>query len=444
MMIKDLTKTLNNLKSHNGKKSLRNNASTFLPIETKTQAIHMVDWACVYKRIYQMLLGLECTAQTTEELFSNIIDDLKSDRNTKELANLVEKTYFKDNEFCEFSPFAKLVHKSEPDNLATKSMVAIYEAMLLGFEAPDLDHIGNNFVEELIFKSIKKQCIRYNLPTSKNVYLPFLATILKKDFLFSLKNPVFLNDNFEAIIELHSFLYLMQLALNLHLSDVRFKKPVSQEIYFILEGEKASKERHSCYIKGYRRLLDKDVGACTDLFPHLGYLALVTEEPIWLLSEKKPDDISITKVNELNKMLCEVFDISFLGFRSSFEQAISDGLNYHKNLFKSTSKKSTRSGVNNKILGVISDVFAKNFKVNKGRAGGWYFQLSTKTVLLLTNLIIGDKKKLLIDDVVEGFNERGIYFDLKSKQALLAIYENIGNVIKLSDSGDAVYVTSTI
>ena len=67
-------------------------------------------------------------------------------------------------------------------------------------------------------------------------------------------------------------------------------------------------------------------------------------------------------------------------------------------------------------------------------------------LILLTNLIIegSNETKLLIDDVIEGFKQRGIWFDLKSKKALLKFYENVGNIEKLSDSGDAVYVKTTI
>ena len=67
-------------------------------------------------------------------------------------------------------------------------------------------------------------------------------------------------------------------------------------------------------------------------------------------------------------------------------------------------------------------------------------------LLLLTNLIISgsSESQLLIDDVIEGFKERGIWLDIQSKKALLKFYENVGNIEKLSDSGDAVYVKTTI
>ncbi|MEN8636696.1 DNA phosphorothioation-dependent restriction protein DptG [Pseudoalteromonas distincta] len=421
-----------------------NNAIRYLPIGPDTPQNQGLDWLLVYKNIYQNLFGLKCQYTDREALFAQVLEDIKNKRNTRDLYDLIKQVYIKNITKSEISPYENLVYEPPRTLARTKTMVDVFNTMLNGFKAVDIDFGGNNFLEEIINLSTRDQCIEYSSEVSNASYLPFLANKLKEDFTFLSDHPEYLNENFEAVIEIYAFLYLVQLSLHLHLPNSRFSEPCSQEVYFILEGEKASKERYFTYSKGFKRILDKKHGIALDVFPHLGYLELISSSPLWLLNQASHDSSHIDDINHLNKLICDKFDITFTGERLAFREAINDGLSYHKQLFLMTSKTSTRVGANEKIRDSFADNFAKNFRVNKGRAGGWYFQLNTKTVLLLTNLIIGSNEKLLIDEVVEGFNQRGIYFDLKSKQALLAIYENIGNVIKLSDSGDAVYVTNTI
>lgn len=421
----------------------KNKASSYLPIGPQVPKDQNLNWNIVYKNVCQNLFSLKCNINTLEEFYESILKDINEVRHTKDLAPIIEKVYFQEHEPFEITPYSRLVN-SENVLTRTQTMVDVFDAMLCGLPTESFDFTGNNFLEEIVNTSAKKLCTEVVKSKTKVPYLPFLAKKCQEDFLFISTRPVLLNDSMEHLVEIYAFLYITQLSLHLYSPKLRFSEPTSQEMYFILEGEKASKERHSTFLKGYKRIFEKDVGAGYYIFPHLGYLELITTLPLWVVSQDEHGQAFIDQINELNALFCNEFNIHFAGNRTSFEDAINDGLTYHKEIFKESNKKSERYDANKKVCDSATTNFAGNFRVNKGRAGGWYFQLSTKTVLLLTNLIIGDKKKLLIDDVVEGFNERGIYFDLKSKQALLAIYENIGNVIKLSDSGDAVYVTSTI
>ena len=425
------------------KSNYQNNAARYLPIGPQLPSAQNLNWNIVYKNVFQNLFSLECNLQTHEEFYENILRDIKENRHTKDLTTIIGKVYFENTESFEITPYSRLIN-SEKGHARTRTMVDVFDAMLCGLTTKKVDFIGNNFLEEIVNASAKKLCTEVVKSKATVPYLPFLAKKCQEDFSFMSANPELLNDSVEHLIEIYAFLYITQLSLHLYSPKLRFSEPTSQEMYFILEGEKASKERHSTFLKGYKRVFEKDVGAGYDIFSHLGYLELIATQPLWVISKQAHEQIFIDQINELNSLFCNEFNIHFAGNRSAFEDAINDGLTYHKEIFKENNKKSERYRANQMVCTAATNNFASNFRVNKGRAGGWYFQLSTKTVLLITNLIIGEKKKLLIDDVVEGFSERGIYFDLKSKQALLAIYENIGNVIKLSDSGDAVYVTSTI
>ena len=438
-----LTKLERSIENFEVNKSYRNDASRYLPIGPGSLQEQDLNWNLVYKNVYEKLLGLKCELKDLSQLFEKIIEDISSNRETKELRDLVKNVYLNQSTLSKISPYLKLICEDK-EQARTKTMESVFSSMLSGFKPLDIDFTGTNCIEGIINSAVKSQCITFSKPSAEVAYLPFLDKLIKTDLRTLSSNAHWLADEFNHFIELYSFLYLIQLSLHLRLSNHRFEQPKSQEVYFILETEKASKERHECNTKGYDPVLSNKNSAALDIFPNLGYLELISDLPIWMFSETQEINTKIQEINKLNELICTNFDIPFNGYANSLEKSINNGLHYHKQLFNKSSKTSARYGANQKVFNVFKEGFSLNFKSNRKAAGGWYFQLSTKTILLVTNLIIGSRKKILIDDVLYGFKQRGMFFDLKSRNALLKIYENIGNIEKLSDSGDAVYVKSTI
>ena len=86
---------------------------------------------------------------------------------------------------------------------------------------------------------------------------------------------------------------------------------------------------------------------------------------------------------------------------------------------------------------------ARNFLQLRGRAGK-VLVVNQDFVLLLTNLAIGESTSLRFQELIEEFESRGFFFDKKSQQALIRFYERVGNLDRMSDSGDAVYVRNAI
>ena len=97
----------------------------------------------------------------------------------------------------------------------------------------------------------------------------------------------------------------------------------------------------------------------------------------------------------------------------------------------------------NNVIKDIKNIVLKPFVQTRGRAGS-IFVLNQEYLLLLTNLVIGEKEQLRLYELIIGFNKRGIFFDRESYKDLVIFYERLGNVEKLSDSGDAIYVKKTI
>ena len=85
----------------------------------------------------------------------------------------------------------------------------------------------------------------------------------------------------------------------------------------------------------------------------------------------------------------------------------------------------------------------KPFTQTRGSAGT-IFILNQEYLLLLTNIAIGEREKLRLYEIIDEFKQRGVFFDKESQKALVEFYERLGNVEKMSDSGDAIYVKKTI
>ena len=60
-------------------------------------------------------------------------------------------------------------------------------------------------------------------------------------------------------------------------------------------------------------------------------------------------------------------------------------------------------------------------------------------LLLITSLCI-QKEKILLKELYEEYEKRGLYFDDKSKKEIENILTRLNFIDKKSDSGDAIYV----
>ena len=124
----------------------------------------------------------------------------------------------------------------------------------------------------------------------------------------------------------------------------------------------------------------------------------------------------------------------------NIESALSALQQLYKDQF---AKGETRASRNSNIVRTIKNIILKPFTQIRGSAGT-VFVLSQEYLLLLTNLVIGDRDQLRLYEVIKGLELRGIFFDKESRKALVSFYERLGNVEKMSDSGDAIYVKKTI
>jgi len=370
-----------------------------------------------------------------EDEFSKNIDDTNA-------VELLKELYFKDNKI---NIDSLLVKQTNASKNRSKKVFEIFQDFINTNEININFESNSNFLEQIILEALKGEFKANNTKSSKTSYLPFLEELFLKDLEFLNTNKHYFTKSLESFLELYLFLYCSQLALNLQPISNALSVPSPKELYFILNNETASKERRKVTELGYKNLFNM----AKYIFPYMSLLSIFAKNIendnlrlYELESIFKEDDLSLLqnfheKFREAKKLpeegLIEAKSLQEVLnniFNSSFEQ------------FKEGNKVDRKNALD-KYHKAFEKQVANPFLINRGRAGK-ILVLDQDRLILLTNLSIGQKKKMRFQELVSEFNKRGIFFDVKSQTELINVYEKVGNIERKSDSGDAVYVKTTI
>src|SRR5690606_12236368 len=100
-----------------------------------------------------------------------------------------------------------------------------------------------NFIEQKIYESFEAM-FPSNIPDHQgaNSYLPKLSNIFADDLIFLTRNSKYFLENIQLFLELYLFLYTSQLSIVIN-SWREADEPKIKECYFILDTERASRER---------------------------------------------------------------------------------------------------------------------------------------------------------------------------------------------------------
>ncbi len=376
-----------------------------------------------------------------ENFKDNCIKKLEECIDDDEAIKLLENVYFKDNSIAIDSLLTKQIDIAENKS---KKVFEIFKE-LINEQNLDIRFDSNlNFLEQIIENQLKSELVKTNFSNKRGSYLKFLEKVFIKDLEFLSSNKHYFNKSLESFLELYLFIYCSQLALNIQPVENALSTPSSKELYFILNNETASKERKKIEEFGYKKLYDK----AKYIFPYFSLLSVFSKvlekenlklfelENIFQEEDKELIDSFHEKFREAKKL--EKLEIASKSlneaihslFKSSFEQ------------FQEGNQVDRKNALD-KYLKAFEKQAAKPFLINRGRAGK-VLVLDQDILILLTNVSIGKEKKIRFHELINEFNKRGVYFDLKSQAELINTYEKIGNIERKSDSGDAVYVKTTI
>lgn len=426
-----------------------NKLTTYTPIRSKDENKE-IDWQSIVGLFLSNICNKDFNIDTVDDFKIKCEEAFENIFNEKNDWNLIEKIYFSSDDLFKISPdFLILKSKARKLEQHNIRIAEMYFNLVENKINLDFGNAQVNFIEkeinEILNQTKKNKYDKYVV--TEEAYLPYLSDNFRNDLLFLSKHPKYFIASIEKFLKLYGFLYSSQLALNLY--DTFFE-PSNKELYFILETEKASGERS--FIKNYGYLLF--YRRLEKVFPLLSMNEQLqtqfnTTIPFWKFSK-------ILEDNEFNRNILKSFLEEFTKIKGfEFDSAIyknSSVIEILEEIRKIAEKQfsndfpeinQSRIEVNNRIINAYVKKLCKDFVQYRGSAGATLV-INFDFFLLLTNLCIGERGKLRLNELLTEMENRGVYFDKKSHAEIIKFYERVGNVERMSDSGDAIYVKKTI
>lgn len=394
-------------------------------------------------------IALSKFKSSCERSFTNKLDE-------SEFWPILEKMYFENGQIFKISPeFLLFKTIKQKGSARDASLGNMFSNLLQNFFFNEKPNNKFNFLENQLYsellklmqvsEKVKGDGLTFSKP-SEAPYLPFMAKNIQQDLRFLGKRPKYLLSIFKEFLHLYAHLYTAQLALNL--KGWKKGKPEAQLCYYILDSEKASDERYLVKDYGFKQLSS----SLWNIFSYLSMNeslqskkidnAVNTIQPLWVLAEnlqQTPSSAILLKNYAL--AFKESRDLNLdLSDSGNPQDVLADLLELSRMQF---GIKETRHEINKLYVKATESEFCSHFAQSRGRAGR-VLVFNQDYLLLLTNLAIGEQDKLRFHELIKAFESRGVFFDKQSQQALINFFERIGNVERMSDSGDAVYVRKTI
>jgi DNA phosphorothioation-dependent restriction protein DptG len=428
-----------------------NKSSSYIPVRNKGN-----DFA--WDIITGLVLSHALRKQIKQYEFEQFRSDCKSLLQSKLIDfpsfwDVINRVYFTTESICKISPLFllfKVQRKGESKaslGAANVRMSDLFSNLMGGLVLKDELVEKHNFIEHEILTIFSSKLEDFHAADSLDqAYLPYLSDAFQTDLSFLAIRPQYLLQELTNLLKLYAFAYCSQLSLNI--KDWKNKKAVSKPLYFILDTEKASSERTQLQRYGYRLLADTFV----QVFPILSALENLQQgehkRPLWQVYQDviacSEQDKLLTDINAyLKKFIEDRIGATRLeqhqeatSTSEAFEQMMDLAIEQFQ------VETSTRDEINGKYAKALKEL-CSDFIQSRGRSGR-VLVLNQDQLMLLTNISIGNKDKLLMNDLMREFERRGFYLDKQSQQALVDFYERMGNVARMSDSGDAVYVRKTV
>lgn len=358
---------------------------------------------------------------------------------------VISEAYFRNADLLRLHPRFTLLKPCSSHSKVTAANLRlgeVFSELLQGYHCTIGDEGTHNFVEIELYRQIggtKKATV-----TPAPPYLPFLAQVFEKDIAFLCGRPAFMMTELANVLKFYALSYCAQVALNL----IAWKElPAAKPLFFILADEKANSERAQVKRYGYKHLSESMIR----VFPWLSMsqqLQMAQPRPLWQFFQEAILRESLTDVVDLFSFAKKFASNRGLPIQDERPDSLSSAFDLVFDLAElqftdGIVNNSGRPGTNRKFVAAFEKQISAEFAQLRGRAGR-VLVINQEQVLLLTNLIVGQRERLWFTELIQGFQDRGVFFDRQTESALIAFYERVGNVERKSDSGEAIYVRKTI
>ena len=411
--------------------------TTYFPLSTnERKATNAFDTNAVAGELIGLQIGEKLDENfNITKFIDEVLEKFKLTASSEEVVTIIKEIYFADNELPIFTP--KMYMSSSLDN-KTKKSLNLFKQMLQPSQNPNLLHARLNFLEQQIFDQFQHHIVPEEEILRSHSYVSYLDEYFTKDFNYLLSDPISFQNGVDTFLKFYLFSYSAQLTLNVQTTP--FEEPVLKPLYFILNHEQASTERKKIVNNGYKTLIEK----VRYLFPYLSLLEFLSDK----VENKSLKFFHFTSKIDDTEENIQVIDNLTKIFREKRHLSVDESLksktilDAFENLLQSAFeqfKGSYKKAAIDRFIVFYEKQISGFFIQSRGRSGK-VLVLDQDTILLLTNLAINDQEKLHFQDLLIEFANRGVFFDPKSEDVLLELYERVGNIERKSDSGDAVYV----
>ena len=424
-----------------------NKLTTYFPIRTKDERKEF-DWDSILGMVISDVYRRELLDKDFDKFTKLCELEFKQRLDDPTFWFVLKEMYFDNQDALNIAPeFLLFKCEQTEENKHNQRIGKMFSNMLGSTGLVDLTPITLNFLEQIIYDALLNKALKPERDIKRRdlkeeVFLPFMADCFNQDLKFLSTKPRYLLDNFNSFLKLYGFLYTSQLAHNLLNWDRGEPMPVPN--YLILDVEKASQERREVHDYGYKQL-QKHVHY---LFPYLSMSEMLQGKadvikPLWALADSIRELDGVTnQLNEFAYRFVEERQLSkIVQNKVTASEALAQVLRLSRDQFHTGNK--AKDDINANFAKATLKLLCSDFIQQRGAAGATLV-INQDYLLLLTNLVIGMNEKLRLNEVLKAFERRGIFFDKQSQAEIVQFYERIGNVERMSDSGDAVYVRKTV
>lgn len=425
----------------------KNSLNSYLPLRTKGNDF---EWGAVIGLVLRGLLRKKIEKYSYEQFVDDCQSSFEEKLGEEEFWAVLKEMYFDNKDIFTVSPELLLFRAQKGEYTQSDFRIASMFTNLLQNQRVDSFDAKLNFVEREMLTTLRNQMKPdSSMPSGEEPYLPSLSKAFRNDLKFLSMRPKYMLGEIEQFLSFYAFSYTSQLSLVI--SDWKTgEAPEAKPLYFIMDHERASNERIHIKNHGYKLFSE----SAKRLFPMLTMLELLQPAfgenktndkklPLWAISKS----IQESNLEELHIPLAK-FARAFrtqrdLNIHLEDSECAIVWLDNIMKLAMAQFAVGERFKINKRFVGEVEKYLASHFIQSRGRSGR-VLVLNQDYIILLTNLVVGEKDKLRFHELITAFQQRGIFVDKQTEQELIKFYERIGNVERMSDSGDAVYVRKTI
>lgn len=405
-----------------------------------------------YKDDFTEVVGMIARYSVGKQL---ILDDL-SDAYGSKLLDSVDSMNVTSNEIKEIfsinfsdvqNPFmlsyypVKNQTKIERDELKGKKLIAMYITRLLMLNE---NEDWKNFVQKNSPSDLYEEVIINTLPEldennekEENFYFfdqNKTLTLFNSDLKVLLNNENLFLKYVSLLISYYYFNYTIQQLYNLTREE-----RTDFVSWYAFDKEKVSSGRNAVKM-GYPIIqgLSKDLLINNDLLQFLN--EIIDENQFVSYSD------IIEEINNNSSNLAELkhFNFKYAEYKDQKYKDtddISEQINQLREFISNANI--SEPAIVSRYRKSFDEFVNLSFIKRRGRYG-YILNATQDLILMFVTLIIGEKDRILIRDLFNEFELRGLYFDKASRKEILAFFEDINILDKLSDSGDAQYVRTIL